>query len=167
MAALVQAGLPVGVVVAPSAESPALGRAKALGVRTEIVPYAPSETYGERLLRAFSETEIMCLAGFMRLLPADFLARYPGTVLNIHPALLPKFGGQGMYGHHVHEAVLAAGETETGCSVHRVTPVYDEGEVIVQRSCPVLSDDTPETLAARVLALEHEAYAEAVRSLLA
>ncbi|HSI73564.1 MAG TPA: formyltransferase family protein, partial [Fimbriimonas sp.] len=86
----------------------------------------------------------------------------PNRVLNIHPALLPKFGGKGMYGRRVHEAVLAAGETESGCTIHLVTPVYDEGPIILQKTCPVLEGDTPETLATRVLQVEHEAYPEAL-----
>jgi folate-dependent phosphoribosylglycinamide formyltransferase PurN len=88
------------------------------------------------------------------------------TVLNIHPSLLPKYGGKGMFGKHVHEAVLRSGETESGCTVHRVTEIYDEGEIILQRRCPVLPEDTAETLAARVLAEEHRAYPEAVRIVL-
>jgi phosphoribosylglycinamide formyltransferase-1 len=95
-------------------------------------------------------------------LPLEVLSLFPNRVLNIHPALLPKFGGKGMYGHHVHEAVLAAGEAESGCSVHFVNERYDEGAVILQKVCPVLPDDTPDTLAARVLVLEHQAYPEAL-----
>ena len=92
------------------------------------------------------------MAGFLKhvLIPADFENR----VINIHPSLLPKFGGPGMYGHHVHEAVIAAGESTSGCTVHLVDNVYDNGPVLLQRSCPVLSDDTPETLAARVFQQE-------------
>ena len=104
---------------------------------------------------------LVCLAGFLRLLPEEVLRSRP--VLNIHPSLLPKFGGKGMYGLRVHEAVIQARETESGCTVHRVTPVYDEGEVVVQMRCPVMAEDTPESLAARVLELEQQAYPEAVR----
>jgi phosphoribosylglycinamide formyltransferase-1 len=95
------------------------------------------------------------------LLPTEVLERY--QVLNIHPALLPKFGGKGMYGDRVHEAVLAAGERVSGCTVHRVTPIYDEGEIIVQLECPVKEGDTVRDLADRVLGLEILAYPEAIR----
>jgi len=92
-----------------------------------------------------------------------FPERLKGRVLNVHPALLPKFGGQGMYGHHVHEAVLAAGETESGCTVHFADEEYDHGPIVVQKRVPVLPGDTSERLAERVFAAECEAYPEAVR----
>lgn len=117
-------------------------------------------------MEAFRGADFICLAGFMKLLPSEVLRAFPNRVLNIHPALLPKFGGKGMYGHHVHEAVLAAGEKESGCTVHLVTDQYDEGEILVQLCCPVRATDTPESLAARVLELEHRAYPEAVRLLM-
>ena len=106
---------------------------------------------------------MVCLAGWLHLLPipADFRRR----VLNIHPSLLPAFGGKGMYGRHVHEAVLAAGAPVSGCTVHFADDEYDTGPVLVQRSVPVLAGDTPETLAARVFAAECEAYPEAIRVL--
>lgn len=107
------------------------------------------------------------LAGFMRLLPAELVRAYPQRIINIHPALLPKFGGKGMYGHHVHEAVIAAGEKESGITIHYVNERYDEGEHILQVKCPVLPNDTPESLAARIHALEHEHYPRVVEQLLA
>lgn len=169
MAALARAGqsgaMPASVVlvVAPRSTTPALETAAELGVPSVVLDWK-AEGYPAALLSALREAEadIVCLAGYMTLLPDVVLAAFPGRVLNIHPALLPKFGGKGMYGHHVHEAVLAAGEPESGASVHLVTPVYDEGEVVVQLRCPVEAGDTPETLAARVLTLEHKAYPMAV-----
>ena len=104
--------------------------------------------------------DLVCLAGYLRWLKIE--PRYRGRVMNIHPALLPKFGGPGMYGHHVHRAVLAAGETESGCTVHFVDEEYDHGPVILQRTCPVLPDDDPDSLAARVFEQECKAYPEAV-----
>jgi phosphoribosylglycinamide formyltransferase-1 len=154
----------VVVVVAPCADATAVSVARELETPVAIVE--PGEGYGERLLAALEGTDIICLAGFLRLLPPEVLAEYPERILNVHPALLPKFGGKGMYGRRVHEAVLAAGETESGASVHLVTEHYDEGRVLVQRRCPVLLDDTPEKLAKRVLAEEHLAYVEAIRTLL-
>jgi len=158
----------VGLVVSPSESSPALGTARELGLPTAVVDVASPDA-GSRLAEAFRSTgcTLVCLAGYMRLLPREVLDAFPGRVLNIHPALLPKFGGKGMYGMRVHEAVLRSGETESGCTVHLVNERYDEGPIVVQLRCPVLPGDTPETLAARVLELEHRAYPEAVRKILA
>ena len=105
--------------------------------------------------------ELVCLAGFLSLL--DLPDRWVGRVINIHPALLPSFGGKGMYGHHVHESVLAAGCKVSGCTVHFCDQTYDTGPIIVQRTCPVLEDDTADTLAARVFEQECLAYPEALR----
>ncbi len=103
------------------------------------------------------------LAGYLKLV--DIPPAYAGRVVNIHPALLPRHGGQGMYGNRVHEAVLAAGERESGCTVHLVDTEYDQGKTILQRRCPVLESDTPDTLAARVFEQECLAYPEALRNL--
>ena len=102
--------------------------------------------------------DLVVLAGFLRLIPPDMVRAFPGRILNIHPSLLPKFGGKGMYGHHVHKAVIAAGEQESGITIHRVNEHYDEGEHLFQARCPVLSGDTPESLAQRIHTLEHEHY---------
>ncbi|HEY0977338.1 MAG TPA: phosphoribosylglycinamide formyltransferase [Flavobacteriales bacterium] len=102
--------------------------------------------------------DLIVLAGFLRLIPGELVQAFPDRILNIHPGLLPRFGGHGMYGIHVHEAVLAAGEKESGITIHRVNERYDEGEHLFQATCPVLPGDTADTLAARVLALEHEHY---------
>jgi len=111
-----------------------------------------------------SGARLVVLAGFARILADVFFEKLPGVpVINIHPALLPRFGGRGMLGAKVHEAVLASGEAESGVTVHRAEPgKVDEGEIVVQRRVPVLPGDTPETLAARVLAVEHEALIEAI-----
>ncbi len=158
----------VGLVVSPSESSPALAAARELGLPSAVVNVAGPDA-GARLTEAFlgAGCTLVCLAGYMRLLPREVLDAFPNRVLNIHPALLPKFGGKGMYGMRVHEAVLRAGEAESGCTVHLVNERYDEGPILVQLRCPVLPDDTPETLAARVLELEHRAYPEAVRRVLA
>jgi phosphoribosylglycinamide formyltransferase-1 len=100
-------------------------------------------------------TDLVVLAGYMKKLGPATLGRFKGRVLNIHPALLPKFGGPGMYGRRVHEAVLAAGEKESGVSIHIVDADYDTGPVIAQERVPVLPGDTPDSLAARVLEQEH------------
>ncbi|KKN72316.1 hypothetical protein LCGC14_0412670 [marine sediment metagenome] len=104
------------------------------------------------------DVDLIVLAGFLRKLRPDIIRAYPRRIVNIHPSLLPKYGGKGMYGLNVHRAVIAAGETETGVTVHYVDEQYDHGEIIDQCAVPVLGDDTPETLAARVLAVEHVFY---------
>ena len=106
--------------------------------------------------------DYIVLAGFLWLFPAYILKAYPNRIVNIHPALLPNYGGKGMYGRRVHEAVIAAGEKESGISIHYVNEKYDDGEIIFQAKCPVESGDTPETLAARILELEHEHYPEVI-----
>jgi phosphoribosylglycinamide formyltransferase 1 len=102
--------------------------------------------------------DLVVLAGFMWLMPPDLVRAFPDRIVNIHPALLPKFGGKGMYGHFVHEAVVAAGETESGITIHFVNEQYDEGQIIFQATCPVLPTDTPDNVAQRVQALEHAHY---------
>lgn len=108
------------------------------------------------------EAKLICLCGFMRIFSPFFIDHYPGRIINIHPALLPSFGGKGFYGHKVHEAVLASGQKTSGCTVHFVDQEVDHGPIILQRSVPVLPDDTPDTLAARVLKEEHLAYSQAI-----
>lgn len=154
----------VTIVVTPVADSPAAQRALAAGI--EVCALSPnSEGYAKTLLATVAEKRIdyLCLAGLMTKLPPEVVERYAGKILNIHPALLPKFGGKGMYGHYVHEAVIASKDTESGCTVHLVTHEYDEGPIVLQLKCPVSPSDTPETLAARVLELEHQAYPQALR----
>lgn len=102
--------------------------------------------------------DLILLAGFMRLIPSEVVRAYPRRIINIHPSLLPRHGGRGMYGHHVHEAVIAAKEPESGITIHYVNERYDEGEHIAQFRCPVLPSDTPAALAERIHALEHTHY---------
>jgi phosphoribosylglycinamide formyltransferase-1 len=174
MLALARAGragsIPAEVVLVYGSNpyAPALAAAREAGI--EVVTSPDREAgFGSWLLATLRQHDIdlICLAGYLRLLPSEVLDAYPNRVLNIHPALLPKYGGKGMYGLHVHEAVLAAGEKESGCTVHYVTAEYDEGATILQFSCPVKPDDTPESLAKRILAMEHAAYPEAVSRVLA
>lgn len=112
-------------------------------------------------------TDLIVLAGFMWLMPAGLVQAFPDRIVNIHPALLPKFGGKGMYGHFVHEAVVAAQETESGITIHFVNEHYDEGAPIFQAHCPVTSTDTPDDVARKVQALEHEHYPRVVADVLA
>lgn len=107
-----------------------------------------------------NDVQAIVHAGFLTVLSGKILECYENKNLNLHPALLPKFGGVGMWGHHVHEAVLAAGERESGCTVHLVTAECDAGKILIQKRVPVLPDDTPETLYARIAPKEHEAIVE-------
>ncbi len=120
--------------------------------------------YAARLLDTLREHHVglIVLAGYMRLLPASTVDAYRGRILNIHPALLPDFGGQGMYGVRVHQAVLDAGRTVSGATVHLVDEQYDTGPILDQERIDVLPDDTPESLAARVLEVEHRLYPRVV-----
>lgn len=109
--------------------------------------------------------DLVVLAGFLRLVPSEMIRTWGGRIVNIHPALLPKYGGKGMYGDRVHEAVLRAGEKESGITIHLVNERYDEGRVLFQAKCPVLAGDTPATLAARIHALEHEHYPRVIEEM--
>ena len=111
---------------------------------------------------ADSGAELLVLAGYLRLVPAEVVAMYSGRIINIHPALLPRHGGPGMYGSRVHRAVLEAGDSESGATVHLVDEVYDRGRILGQARLQVLPTDSPESLARRVLALEHRLLPEAV-----
>ena len=102
------------------------------------------------------------LAGFLLLIPQHLIKAYPNAIVNIHPALLPKYGGKGMYGHHVHQAVFDNNETESGPTIHLVNEKYDEGKILFQKAVPLSSTDTPDQIAAKVLALEHAHYAEVI-----
>jgi formyltetrahydrofolate-dependent phosphoribosylglycinamide formyltransferase len=126
--------------------------------------YSSEDLYGEQLLELLTRygVELIALAGYMKRVPGKVINRFRNRILNIHPALLPAFGGVGMYGIHVHEAVLASGAKITGATVHIVDEEYDKGPIVMQKTVDVLSGDTPETLAARVLPVEHEIYPEAI-----
>lgn len=158
----------VRVVISNNPDSGAIARAQAEGIPAFRLS---SKTHPDLqdLDRAISRTlrdhgaEWVILAGYMKKLGSVTLAAYKGRVLNIHPALLPKYGGPGMYGHLVHEAVLAAGETTTGVSVHLVDEEYDHGEVVAQAEVPVQEGDTAQTLADRVLETEHALLVETLQ----
>jgi phosphoribosylglycinamide formyltransferase 1 len=140
-------------VVADRPDAGALERARRAGVSTAVLadPRDPAA-----FLAAVGDTDLVVLAGYLKLVPGAAVARFRHRMINIHPALLPAFGGAGMYGKRVHAAVLASGATRSGVTVHYVDEQYDRGPIIAQRSVPVLPGDTPDTLAARVLEIEHE-----------
>ncbi|OGR84050.1 MAG: phosphoribosylglycinamide formyltransferase [Elusimicrobia bacterium RIFCSPHIGHO2_01_FULL_64_10] len=161
----------VAVVISNKAGAYGLERARKAGIDALALDPKDFPSRTDYFSRIISELEdrrvrVVCLAGFLLKLEPNIVARYSGRILNIHPALLPKFGGKGMYGHFVHEAVLRAGEKESGCTVHVVDAEFDHGPVLLQRKVPVLPGDTPETLAERVLKEEHACYPEAIALLL-
>ena len=151
----------VVLVLSNRHDAPALGRAAAHGIPTVTLR---DPTDGPEWVAAMERhrADLLVLAGYVKLVPAEVVARYRGRILNVHPALLPSFGGQGMYGRRVHEAVLASGARESGATVHLVDEVYDRGAILGQARVPVLPDDDPETLAARVLQVEHRLLPAAV-----
>lgn len=126
-------------------------------------------TEGSKVLAKLAEyrIDLIVLAGFMNKISDVLLEAYPGKIVNIHPALLPKHGGKGMYGMHVHEAVVAAGEKESGITIHYINDRYDEGAIIFQASCPVLPSDTPEEVATKVHALEYAHYPRVIEEVVA
>lgn len=161
-------GVSIALVVSNNSDAGILSFARESGLPTlhcSQKQFADEAAFSRALLETLQAHGIkaIVLAGYMKKLPQALITAYRRRILNIHPALLPRFGGKGMYGIHVHEAVLAAGETESGATVHLVDEEYDHGEVILQRRVPVLPIDTPQTLAARVLEVEHQLYPEALR----
>ncbi|MBL7797228.1 MAG: phosphoribosylglycinamide formyltransferase [Saprospiraceae bacterium] len=112
------------------------------------------------------QVDFIALAGFLWLIPPYLVQAYPRKMVNIHPALLPKYGGKGMFGKHVHEAVKAAGEQETGITIHYVNEHYDEGDIVFQATCSVKQDDTPDTIAHHVQKLEHRYFPEIIERIL-
>jgi phosphoribosylglycinamide formyltransferase-1 len=149
----------VGLVLCNREGAPVIGRAGRLGVRAEV--FGKSDLYETGQVAALLEKggiTHLILAGFLWLIPAELITRYPGRIINIHPALLPKYGGKGMYGRKVHEAVIASGDAESGITIHQVNERYDDGGILFQARCRVEPGDTAETLAARVHELEYRYF---------
>lgn len=155
------------LVVSNKADSYALVRAEKLGVPTAVTPKA--ELNDAKVMLPLLEKygiDFIVLAGFLPLIPDFLIDAFPRRIINIHPALLPKYGGKGMWGHHVHEAVKAAGETETGMTVHYVTPVCDSGEIIAQYKTQLSPTDTVDDIAGKEHLLEMEYYPKVVEQVL-
>ncbi len=159
----------VSLVCGTRVDAPSLEIARDLGAHTTVVSprkYEGNEDeYGNVLLRILinHSIDLICLAGYMRVLPTEILAAYTHRVMNIHPALLPLFGGKGMFGLNVHKAVLESGMKVSGATVHLVDEDYDSGPIVIQGCVPVEQNDTPELLSQRVLTKEHEIYKRAVQ----
>lgn len=149
----------VALVVSNKREAGVLQIAAAYGIPSLVID-RKSFYDSTDILKSLQHFDIgfIALAGFLWLIPAYLVRAFPGKILNIHPALLPKYGGKGMYGHHVHEAVKKAGETESGPTIHFVNEQYDEGDIVFQARCSLSTDDTAEDIARKVLQLEHLHY---------
>lgn len=157
----------VRLVVSNRASAPVLAIAEQFGVERLVLDrkrfYESEDLLGDL---AAHEIDFIVLAGFLWLIPPYLVAAYDRRMINIHPALLPKYGGKGMHGMHVHEAVKKAGERQTGITIHYVNENYDEGDIIFQARCTVEPEDSPEDIAAKVRTLEHQHFARIVEKLL-
>jgi len=155
----------IGLIACNKPGAGVLGIAEEFGIPTLLLekePFFRGNVYVDELKQA--GINIIVLAGFLWKIPTALVNAYPGKIINIHPALLPKYGGKGMYGNFVHTAVIAAGETESGITIHLVDELYDHGQHIFQATCPVLPGDTAETLASRIHALEHANYPKVIEA---
>ncbi|MDR0874387.1 MAG: phosphoribosylglycinamide formyltransferase [Prevotellaceae bacterium] len=144
-----------------------LERAKTLGVPTVVFTRQElNET--DKILQVLQQNEIdfIVLAGFLQKIPDNLITAYPNKIINIHPALLPKYGGKGMYGHHIHEAVIANAEAESGITIHYINEHYDEGNIIFQTRCALTPADTPDTLAEKIHQLEYEFYPQIISEII-
>jgi folate-dependent phosphoribosylglycinamide formyltransferase PurN len=160
-------GVNVALIVSNKADAGVLQIAKDNNINTLIIDkneFFKSDGYLSTLKK--HDIDFIVLAGFLWKVPSSLISSYPKKIINIHPALLPKYGGKGMYGHFVHAAVIRAKETESGITIHYVDEIYDHGEVIFQATCVVDDTDTPQTLAAKIQALEHAHYPAVIASVL-
>ncbi|NDV58002.1 phosphoribosylglycinamide formyltransferase [Bacteroides sp. 519] len=157
----------IKLIVANKSDAYVLERARNLGIPS-VVFLKKEWDKADNILAVLKENDIdfIVLAGFLLRIPEAILHAYPNKIINIHPALLPKYGGKGMYGDNVHKAVVAAGETESGITIHYVNEEYDKGEMIAQFTCEVTPADTYETVAAKVHALEYEHFPRVIKEVL-
>lgn len=158
----------VALVISNRAKAGVLARMDALGVPTAVVANAVWDNHPEEIVEILRShaIDLVVLAGFMHYVSPVIIDAFPGRILNIHPSLLPAYGGKGMFGHHVHEAVVNARETESGVTVHYVTSEVDKGEVLMQEKVSLLPDDTPETLEAKIHPIEYSIYPRAIEKAL-
>jgi phosphoribosylglycinamide formyltransferase-1 len=161
----------VVLVISNNPNAYALKRAKNENIKSVCVErknFNDEKSFNNTMLEELKNADvgIVCLAGYMRMIGHEIIKTYHGRVLNIHPALLPKFGGKGMYGHRVHEAVVKAKEPKSGATVHFVEEEYDTGEVIIQQEVEVLEADTSQDVAKKVLAVEHQVYPKAIKKVI-
>jgi len=160
----------IAIVISNNSNALGLTRAADAGISTHVVDhrhYDGRDSFDAALAETIQQhrVDLICLAGFMRILTSRFIDAFTGRIVNTHPSLLPAHGGEGMYGMHVHRAVLQAGDAVSGCTIHDVISDVDRGDILLQKRVQVLPDDTAETLARRVQEQEHIAYPEAVREI--
>jgi phosphoribosylglycinamide formyltransferase 1 len=153
----------ISLLISNNSDAGAMVTAQKNGIPTRhlsLKMFQSQKEYSEAMLKILSDykTDLIALAGYMKKIPAEVIRNYKNRIVNIHPALLPSFGGKGMYGHFVHEAVISSGAGKTGASVHFVDEEYDRGPVILQKSIDVSAGDTPDSIAEKVLKIEHEIY---------
>lgn len=156
------------LLVADNPDAGALKRAQRFGIETAVFPRSEFRS-GEHILELMQlrNIDFIVLAGFLSLVPATLIHAYSGRIVNIHPALLPKYGGKGMYGHHVHEAVIANGEKQSGITIHLVNEHYDEGATLAQFTVDITPEDTPESLAEKIHKLEYEHFPRVIEETIA
>jgi len=160
----------VVLVIASSPDAYGLVRAQKENIKNFALDFKNMDKaeYDNQMYKLIKESgaDLICLAGYLRKIPDNIVKEYKSKILNIHPALLPKFGGKGMYGHHVHEAVVKAGEKKSGPTVHFVDENYDTGSIILQKEVPVYETDTPDDVAKRVLVQEHIIFPQAIKKVI-
>jgi phosphoribosylglycinamide formyltransferase-1 len=156
----------VSYVVSNKSDAYVLKRAELLNVNT--IFFQKKDFYESKVLNFLlnAKPDLIVLSGFLLLLPANIVSAFPKRIINIHPALLPKYGGKGMYGDNVHKSAIENHDLESGITIHYVNEKYDEGDIIFQKNCPVFSNDTLETLAARIHALEYEFFSKIIEKVL-
>jgi len=157
----------IKMIVTNNPSAGVIQRAEKLKKTVHIIPKSVLYEKVHRVIEFLKEEEIdlIVLAGFLLKVPKEIIQEYPNKIINIHPALLPKYGGKGFYGNHVHAAVLQNKEKETGITIHYANEEYDEGQIIMQSKCPVLETDTEETLAQKVHQLEYEFYPKVIEQI--
>ncbi len=160
----------VALVLSNKKDAYGLERAKKAGIATIVYirkKFPDGKTADQYLLDLLNEhgVDLIALAGYLKMIAPRVIEKYHGRIVNIHPALLPNYGGKGMYGMRVHEAVIAAGDKESGATIHVVDEIYDHGKILAQVRVPVLPEDTPEDLAGRVLKVEHKLYSRVLKDL--
>jgi phosphoribosylglycinamide formyltransferase-1 len=160
----------ISAVVSNKKYAGAISRAREAKIETLVfdpADYKSRTLWCSKMAKALNERNIdlVCLAGFMMKLEPCMVRSFPNRIINIHPALLPKYGGKGMYGRRVHEAVIAAAEKESGCTIHVVDEIYDHGAIVAQAKVPVTPDDTPDTLAEKIHTEEHKLYVGVVKDI--
>lgn len=158
------------LLISNNSKAFALERAKNEGLQSyhiSSIKYPNEKELNEKLLSIFYKNNInlIVLAGYMKKIDISIINEFDNRITNIHPALLPKYGGKGMYGMNVHKAVIDAGETESGATVHLVNSEFDKGQILAQKKVAIEKDDTPETLAAKVLTIEHKLYPETLQNI--